>query len=289
MGDFMTDYKDSKWASEIIELQKEDGSWGYFHTLSNPSKDNRMTTEYALNRLEILGYTINDKPIMKAVSYMKDCLAGRKTIPDRREKVQNWDLFTALMLSTSIRKFTKDDQNANDVAKKWAEIICYAFKNGEYDHNLYVDAYLKVHGLSSPGGRIMDIANSYHVSLVADLLDDKTALAFMNYILQNQSGIYYIYGKQLSVLPETFKSLEASRYIKAIELLSKYRNPGCKEKLKFVVDWLNVNKEDEGYWDMGAKAKDGMSYPLSDSWRKKEYQIKDCTYRISKLIKNIED
>jgi hypothetical protein len=135
----------------------------------------------------------------------------------------------------------------------------------------------------------MDIANSYHVSLVADLLDDKTALAFMNYILQNQSGIYYIYGKQLSVLPETFKSLEASRYIKAIELLSKYRNPGCKEKLKFVVDWLNVNKEDEGYWDMGAKAKDGMSYPLSDSWRKKEYQIKDCTYRISKLIKNIED
>ncbi len=289
MGDFMTDYKDSKWASEIIELQKEDGSWGYFHTLSNPSKDNRMTTEYALNRLEILGYTINDKPIMKAVSYMKDCLAGRKTIPDRREKVQNWDLFTALMLSTSIRKFTKDDQNANDVAKKWAEIICYAFKNGEYDHNLYVDAYLKVHGLSSPGGWIMDIANSYHVSLVADLLDDKTALAFMNYILQNQSGIYYIYGKQLSVLPETFKSLEASRYIKAIELLSKYRNPGCKEKLKFVVDWLNVNKEDEGYWDMGAKAKDGMSYPLSDSWRKKEYQIKDCTYRISKLIKNIED
>ena len=285
----MTDYKDSKWASEIIELQKEDGSWGYFHTLSNPSKDNRMTTEYALNRLEILGYTINDKPIMKAVSYMKDCLAGRKTIPDRREKVQNWDLFTALMLSTSIRKFTKDDQNANDVAKKWAEIICYAFKNGEYDHNLYVDAYLKVHGLSSPGGRIMDIANSYHVSLVADLLDDKTALAFMNYILQNQSGIYYIYGKQLSVLPETFKSLEASRYIKAIELLSKYRNPGCKEKLKFVVDWLNVNKEDKGYWDMGAKAKDGMSYPLSDSWRKKEYRIKDCTYRISKLIKNIED
>lgn len=135
----------------------------------------------------------------------------------------------------------------------------------------------------------MDIANSYHVSLVADLLDDKTALAFMEYLLHNQSGIYYIYGKQISVLPETFKSLEACRYIKAIELLSKYRNPGCKEKLKFVVDWLMINKEDEGYWDMGAKAKDGMSFPLSDSWRKKEYRIKDCTYRISKLIKSIED
>jgi len=27
----MTDYKNSKWAHEIIALQKDDGSWGYFH------------------------------------------------------------------------------------------------------------------------------------------------------------------------------------------------------------------------------------------------------------------
>lgn len=148
----MTDYKNSKWASEIIELQKEDGSWGYFHTLSNPSKENRMTTEYALNRLEILGYTINDKPIMKAVSYMQDCLVGRKAIPDRREKVQNWDLFTALMVINSDTWIYKGRSECKWCCKKWAEIISYAFKNGEYDNNLYVDAYLKVHGLSSPGG-----------------------------------------------------------------------------------------------------------------------------------------
>ncbi len=32
----MSDYKDSRWASEIIGLQKDDGSWGFFHSLSNP-------------------------------------------------------------------------------------------------------------------------------------------------------------------------------------------------------------------------------------------------------------
>ncbi|MGI6537913.1 MAG: hypothetical protein ACOX22_06190 [Caldicoprobacterales bacterium] len=114
----MADYRNSKWASEIIELQKDDGSWGYFHTLSNPSKRNPITTEQALRRLEILGYTINDKPIIKAVSYMQDCLAGKKSIPDRREKLHDWDIFTALMLSTWIRRFTKNDYNANDIAKK---------------------------------------------------------------------------------------------------------------------------------------------------------------------------
>ncbi len=283
----MNDYKNSKWASEIIDLQKDDGSWGYFHTLSNPSKSNRITTEQALRRLEILGYTINDKPIIKAVSYMHDCLVGKKTIPDRREKLHNWEIFTALMLSTWIRRFTKDDDYANDVGKQWAEILSHAFNNGVYDHNLYINIYKKVHGLAPGGGRLLDIANFYHFSLVADLLDDKTALALIDYILQKQSGIYYIYDKQLSILPQAFKSKEASRYLAAIELLAEYRNPGCKEKLMFVVEWLNINKEPEGYWDMGTKVKDRVWFPLSDSWRKKELRIKDCTYRISKLKKNI--
>ena len=55
----------------------------------------------------------------------------------------------------------------------------------------------------------------------------------------------------------------------------------------FVVDWLNINKEYEGYWDMGATVKDGIRFPLSDSWRKRELRIKDCTYRISNLINSI--
>ena len=284
----MSDYKNTKWAAEIIDLQKDDGSWGYFHTLSNPTKRNKLTTEQALRRLEILGYTINDKPIHKAVSYMQDCLAGKKEIPDRREKVHNWDIFTSLMLSTWIRRFTKDDHTANEVARKWAEIISRAFEKGSYNHDIYVDTYKKVFDLKPKGGRLLDFANFYHVSLLSDALGDKTALALIDYILQHHSGIYYIYDKQISVLPQTFKSLEASRYISAVELLAEYRNPGCKEKLMFVAEWLNANKEDDGNWDMSPSVKDGVKFPLSDSWRKNELRVKDCTYRISNLIKNLQ-
>jgi len=53
----------------------------------------------------------------------------------------------------------------------------------------------------------------------------------------------------------------------------------------FVVEWLNINTEHEGYWDMGTKVKDGVRFPLSDSWRKKELRIKDCTYRNIKTYK----
>jgi len=283
------DYKNSKWALEIIELQKEDGSWGCFHTLSYPSKRYPLTTEQALRRLEILGYTIDDEPISKAVTYMHDCLAGKKELPDRKEKLHNWHIFTSLMLSTWIRRFTKDDQKANEVGKKWAEIISYSFNDGEYDHHRYVEIYEKIHGLPPKGGRLVDAVTFYQVSLVADLLADQTASAFLDYILQKEAGIYYIYGKQLAILPPAFQSMETSRYLAAIELLAEYKNPGCRERLKFVVEWLNRNKEPGGYWDMGPKVKDGVHFPLSASWRKKELRIKDCTYRIAKLIEKIEE
>ena len=136
-----TDYKDSKWAAVIIALQKDDGSWGYFHSLAYPIKSNPITTEQAIRRLEILGYTIKDEPIMKAVAYLHDCLVGKKTIPDRREKLHNWEVFTSLMFSTWIRRFTTDDEAANATGKKWAEIISYAFANGVYDHDRYVEVY----------------------------------------------------------------------------------------------------------------------------------------------------
>jgi len=284
----MFEYKESKWAYDIIRLQKEDGSWGYFHTLSNPSRQNPITTEQALRRLEILGCTIEDEPVSRAVSYMQDCLEGKKAIPDRREKVHDWDVFTALMLSAWIRRFTKDIYSANEVAHKWAEIISHAFAKGVYDSDMYVDAYKRVYRLPPKGARLLDFAVFYHVSLLADVLDDKTALPFMDYILHNKSGIYYIYGSELAKLPAEFKTKDASRYIAAVELLADYRNPGCREKLLFVADWLNNNREPEGYWDMGTAVKDGVYFPLSDSWRRKENRIKDCTYRISRLIKKIE-
>jgi len=284
-----TDYRSSKWALEIIQLQRDDGSWGYFHTLSNPSKRYPITTEQALRRLEVLGYTIDDKPIWKAVSYMHDCLVGKNAIPDRREKLHDWDIFTALMLATWIRRFTKNDGAADDVAAKWAEIISRSFDQGSYHQDAYVEAYKDVFGVAPRGGRLVDLATFYQVSLVSDLLEEKVASALIDYLLHHPAGIYYVYDEELSMLPQAFRTRQASRYLATMELLAEYRNPSCRRKLLFVVDWLKQNQEPEGYWDMGTEAKDGVRFPLSDSWRTRESRVKDCTYRIAKFVKKVED
>jgi len=283
----MKEFKHSRWAEHIISQQKDDGSWGFFHGLGIATKKSPITTEQALRRLQILGYTMDDEPIQKAVSYMHSCLVGENQIPDRREKLHDWDLFTSLMLSTWIRRFYSDDPLANHTAERWAEVISHALLDGSYHHDRYVKAYKRVFNKAPRGGRFVDFVSFYTVSLLANFLYDSLEEAMFDYILNHEVGIYYIYESCLLNPPENFKSKQASRFIGAIELLSEYSNPRCKAKLKYAADWLNRNREPDGMWDIGSAAKDGVYFLLSDSWRLEETRKKDCTYRISRLMQRL--
>lgn len=277
-------HKETKWAKQIIALQDDEGKWGWFHSLSQ-YYDSPMTTEQALRRLERLGYTIEDACIQKAVHYMNDCLIGAKSICDRREKSHNWDIFTSMMLATWIRRFTHDNPAANRVAEQWKSIITSAFSSGVYNHEAYVSAYGAVFGEQPYGGRIIDFVQFYLISLTSDVLDDKTENAVMDYVLNHESGIYYIYSAKIGELPQEFASKTASYYLGAIELLAKYKH--AKHKLAFVVNWLNSNRNKNGKWDMGKSVNDKNYFPLSNDWRKSETREADCTERISRLIREI--
>lgn len=215
-------HKDGKWAKQIIELQDSEGKWGIFHSMSQPTSTNNFTTEQAPRRLERLGYTIDDECIQKAVSYMNDCLIGKKSTPDYREEKHDWDNFMSLLLSTWIRRFTFDNSAANEVAKQWADVITYAFKSGKYNHDNYVAAYDEAFGVKQDKC-IIGMETFYPISLVSDLLDEKTEEALVEYMLNIDCGIYYIYDKKLSVLPKKIESKEASKYLVAIEMLVNYK------------------------------------------------------------------
>lgn len=280
-------YKQGKWADQIIKLQHDDGSWGFFHTLSKPSPGQPMTTEQALRRLYVLGFSIDDKPIKKTITYLHNCLNGKLTIPDRREKLHDWDIFTDLMLSTWIKKFIPEDKLAKKIQGKWTTIINSAFDSGEYDNNKYISTYENIFGIKPKGGRLVDFVSFYQISLLTNCLDKNIEPKYFKYILEHDPGIYYIYGKKIIMVPKVFQSKYTSYYMGAIEMLAEYNNPECKKQLNFIVKWLNHNKNKENKWDMGKEAKDGIYFPLSDSWRKEEDRIKDCTYRIEKIIDNI--
>lgn len=284
-------YKDTKWAKEILAQQDENGLWGNFHTLSKPSKA-PITTEQALRRLYVLGFDINDEVIARTVTYMSDCLKGRKQMPDRREKMHNWDIFTELMLAVWIRKFTLADRSANRVAGKWADIITRAFSSGSFSHEDCALAYTEIFGEPPRGGRLVDFVTFYQLSLLPGMLNERTERLMMDYVLHYDKGIYYVFSRpsgdsRICNVPETFASREAGRYLAALELLAEYRN--SIDMLHFASKWLYANQREEGNWDMGSEVKDGIYFPLSDNWKKKENRIADCTWRIRRQLDKLED
>lgn len=277
-------HKEGKWARSLIALQEPDGKWGCFHSLSR-FYGASVTTEQALRRLEILGFTEDDECIQKALSYMNDCLTGKISIPDRAEKVHDWNIFTSLILSAWIRRFTPDNTHANGIAGKWARIITSAFSTGVYNHDHYTSAYHSILGMKPAGGRLIDFTNFYPLSLVAGCLDEDTEKALIRYVLTKADGIYYIFDKPLIIPPACFQSREACRYLDAVELLM--RLAGAKGELDFVRNWLSENRAPDGTWDMGKDAGDKIHFPLSDNWRKRETRIADCTERIKPIFEKL--
>lgn len=279
------DVLQTKWVKDIIGLQQSNGSFGYFHSL-NYSKGDFITTEQALRRLKILGLDINDLCIQNTISYLERFLKGKEDFPDRKEKLHDWTIFTNLMAAVQIRQFESSNKTALHVANKWKGIIEYAFSDNKYDQKRYEEAYTETFFKKPRGGRLVDFVHFYPVVLLRGILTKETECMILDYIINYPNGIYYIYDSCINILPESFDSKQTSRYLTAIELLSKYTYG--REKLTFVYEWLINNLEEDGLWHMGTSVKDGVVYPLSNSWRNSLNRKIDCTVRIMSLLKTIE-
>lgn len=280
------DYRDGKWAGQILALQNEDGGWGCFHTLSQPTRDRPMTTEQALRRLQVLGFTAADEPIGLALNYMRGVLRREHQPPDGRERVVNWDFFEALMMAAWLRRFVPDDPLALPVAELWAEIISAAFAGGSFDEAAYKAANRARIPVLHRGERLISITSFYMVSLLRGTLSPAVESAYLDYVIGLDEGICYVYGHRAADLPPVFASRRTSQYLAALELFPGYTQ--SPEKLAFAVDWLEANRDRDGQWDLGAAAKDGVHLPLSDSWRKPEDRRRDCTHRIQSLLRHLQ-
>jgi hypothetical protein len=246
-----------------------------------------MTTEQALRRLEILGFTINDIPIQKTIKYLHNCLLGKENIPDRYEKGSDWKTYLDLMISTWIKRFTSDDKIANTISNKWAEIINNSFIENVFSQQEYESMYNRIF-CPEKDKHIWGFMNFYGVSILANIVSKNIEPAFFGYVINYPTGIYYFgYNKSISTLPVLFQSKKTGAYIRMIELLTSYKNKKCREKMFFIKEWFERNKSKDNEWDLGKSSRDNILLPLSDSWRKDEDRIKDCTFIMNKIMKKL--
>ena len=277
----MQNYRNGKWVDQILSQRREDGLWGNFHTLSCPVTGKNYTTEQAIRRLYYLGYTAEDEVIQRVLKRIEQCIKGELDIDNYSEKKHDWVFFEKLMLAAWLRIFEPQNETALEVAYQWAQIVEKAFASGSYSVADDIAAFTQWKGRKPKSGLETGFGMFYHAALLPGVLSPKTEDLFLDYYLSKPDGMYYIYDKPLNQLPEVFASRKSSCYIAAIEVLFRYDL--AKEKLTFVIDWINANRNENGKWDFGEKAKDGVYFPLSDRWDKTT-RITDSTYRIIKLF-----
>lgn len=265
---------------KITNQQFEDGSWDRFHTLSSDSTTD-ITTENALRRLLLLGLDIQDEPIKKAFTYMEQFLEKKLDIRDRKEGFSDWNEITELFAATWMLEIDRHSKIAGAIADKWALLVTRSFVGESFDYEAYAKAFVEIFN-TKPGKRVWDIESFHIVSIVQGRLEPEVEEKFVDYIMKNEKGIYYIAKGKLLELPLDFMSRETSRFIYAHTLLSRY---ACyKDKCSYVVEWLMENRDEDGFWDLGSKVKDGVFFPLSDSWRKRLNRKIDSTVFIQRYV-----
>ena len=280
----MPDYKNGKWARQILAQRREDGLWGSFHTLSRPAPGKSVTTEQALRRLYFLGYTAQDEAIQTVLERMEQGITGVRKIDDYYEKTHDWPLFEQLMLAAWVRVFDPSNRCALEVARQWAAVAEKAFAGGEYSREADVRAFEQWRGRKPRSGFETGFGMFYHAALLRGVLTPETESAFLDYCLSRPVGMYYVYDRPLNKTPETFASRESSRYAAAIEVLSEYGL--ARSKLGFVKSWLLACRDGSGRWDFGAQARDGVYFPLSDRWDR-ESRMTDSTFRVNRLLERL--
>lgn len=283
----MTDYRQGRWARELLAQQQPDGTWpGWcFHSMAQPGKA-PLTTEQALRRLHALGFTAADEPIRRIVDTMAACLRGERKIDTYWERGIDWAMFEPTMLAAWIRRFDPTQADALTFAQRWARVTEAAFADGLFDASAWLSAYEAEFHRRVYHPSPLGFMPFYHGLLLPGLLTPAAEQAMVRHVLDRPDGMYYIYPHPLRRPPAAFASKETSQWLEALEILTAY--PSARAEMIFAAAWLRLSADPDGAWDLGAKAADRVHFPLSDSWRSGAVRRADCTQRILSFLYKLE-
>lgn len=282
----------TKWVTDVLAEQRENGSWGRFHSQNTKIKQKYVTTEVALHRCAVLGLTKEDPSIKTAIDYMEKVLLGDVVWEDWWEKSEAWDAGVAVITASTLAEVCPNHPMILPIRKLWQQIVEESFDNSQYKPSCEVAAQRKYHQISSD---FYYIGSQYAVRLLSTRNNEKETKfsldiekAYVKWLWTRESGMGYISNNRLADLPVevTYKAIRSK--IKALDLLAGF--PSTLSVCQDFIQWLWKNREAEGLWDFGPKGAEKIELPLSENTRIKLNRKIDYTVRIlsilHKVIKN---
>ncbi|AZO95454.1 hypothetical protein [Halocella sp. SP3-1] len=274
---------ESKRVQDIISEQREDGSWGRFHSQNTKIKQKYKTTESAIIYLSNLGLKRGDRPVDKACNYMEELLNKRLHWPDAWEKNKWFLAGVDLFITSKLSMFGCEDEKYNDIVEKWSTILFETLSGGEYKSEVVNEIAKEIIGV--------DIHNSYiglnSINCVILLTNNRHRLSddlqkkYLNWLHTYEKNVFYTTA-YLKKHPKDIVNVgELSDWIVVMTYLSKL--DGFYEEFKDEINWLLRLNEDNDFWDLGKAL---TKQRLSDNWRKQINRKIDQTVYILGILKN---
>jgi len=274
----------SRWVLELKHEQREDGSWGRFHSMGVKAKGKIKTTEVGVRRGLALGLDAADPIFRDTVRYLTRLIQGSTDFPDPPERNDRWPTGKQLFVAATLAQIQPDLQILDEAWNLWANIARRTFASGAYDRDAEIRVHRELTGASVKDSYLL-LDNQYTLSLLgsrATRLPNDTEKALVEWVWHKGSGVGYL-GVSLFSPPHHLTLGALDRWFTSLELLSCF--PSWCGLAKDVVDWLWAQRNQEGFWGFGPRASMSFYFPLSESWRRKSSRQCDWSTRVLALLR----
>lgn len=274
----------SKWYRQLAGEQREDGSWGRFHSMdsSTANRQKFVTTEAALRRAREIGLGKEDPLVKKSITLMERYLADEETWPDSVEKHHDngKSHLRSRSFLTAANLCLFDPQNP---AITWIYDTCLkqlekSSVDGRIDPEIWQQSNLDYTGTCCYPYMVYPlwlIQNAVH-------LPDTLQRQYLKYIWNRKQGIYYI----STFAPSAKMNLEEKGFtvwLSSLEVLS-----GFSLFPEFVKGEIVNHLLTEAARLLDADVKLPPSHPISghysESWRDKNSRKIDMLIRIARIL-----
>jgi hypothetical protein len=266
------------WVAQLAREQKLNGVWGRFHTQDTKNKTVFITSEQAIQRALALGLDKDTPILVKAVKYMEEVLTGEAVWSDWVEKSEGWPIGVEAITAATLAQVDPDHPALGPVHEYWVRVASRSFPNGVYNPEAEWNAHKESRGVGIRYLRsryALTLLGFYTTAMPTDL-DQQ----IINWIWHEPQGIGYL---GTDVQRPSIRSVLS--WLKSLEILCHYST--FREMAEPAVDWLWSQRNSEGLWEFGAKAKDPAYFPLSDNWRKAGSRMIDHSTRVLALLRDV--
>ncbi|MCQ3936206.1 MAG: hypothetical protein DPW18_04060 [Chloroflexi bacterium] len=274
---------ESSWVVQLGKEQRQDGSWGRFHSEDTRLKQKIPTTEFGVARAQALGLDDSHPITRKAVNYLACLLKGEFDFPDPAEKNNRWSTGVRLFTASTLARISPGHPALKDSLELWSAIAERTFSSGEYDPGAEIQAHRQLTGASVENSYLR-LHGKYQITLLGsqpNLLARKTETNLLNWLWRREDGLGYL-DMPLSPPKPGCTASQMDRWFTSMEIVSRFS--GWHERAKEITRWLRDRLGENGLWDFGSKAFRSTFMPLSQNRRGRYTRTFDWTTRTLILL-----